>query len=358
MKKRSIMRTRGRGQQGYALLLVMFLLTLLVLMTITVAPSVLTDARREKETEMVWRGKQYVRGIKHYYMKTHRFPTQLEDLTKPKTGMRFMRQAYKDPMNDVDGSWRLIYVGPNGQLIGSLKIRSTGGPGVPASSLASSSSSFGSSSFGGSSSSFGNSSFGGSSSSFGNSSFGGSSSSFGNSSFGGSSSSFGNSSFGRSSFGSGNSSNSMMGSSGFGNNATNPTGQPSANGENPEGTDATSGQVPAGPVETPVIIGGNIIGVGSKVNKKSFRWYDKAKNYREFEFVWDPSKDTAGGVGAPGQLGPGLGTPIGGQNGLSPVSSGFGQNQNQNTSPTSPNQQPSNPPEGGPPLQAPPQNQN
>lgn len=348
MKNRSFMRTRGRGQQGYALLIVMFLLTLLVLMTITVAPSVLTDGRREKETEMVWRGKQYVRGIKHYYMKTHRFPVDLEDLTKPKTGIRFLRQAYKDPMNDVDGSWRLIYVGPNGQLIGSLKNRNTGGPGlgVPVSSMAASSSS-----------SFGNSSFGGSSSSFGNSSFGGSSSSFGNSSFGGSSSSFGNSSFGRSSFGSGNSQNSTMGSSGFGNNATNPIGQPSANGENPEGTDAASGQEPAGPVDTPVIIGGNIIGVGSKVNKKSFRWYDKAKNYREFEFVWDPSKDTAGGVGAPGQLGPGLGTPIGGQNGLSPVSSGFGQNQNQNPPPTSPNQQPNNPPEGGPPLQAPP-NQN
>src|SRR5271157_5846325 len=339
-------RARNLGQRGYALLLMMFFLALLVLTTITVAPNVLTDGRREKEKEMVWRGNQYVRGIKRYYMKMHRFPTEIDDLVKPKTGIRFMRQAYKDPMNDVDGSWRLIYVGPNGQLIGSLKIRYTGGPGVPASSLASSSSSFGSSSFGGSSSSFGNSSFGGSSSSF------------GNSSFGGFSSSFGNSSFGRSSFGSGNSSNSMMGSSGFGNNATNPTGQPSANGENPEGTDATSGQVPAGPVETPVIIGGNIIGVGSKVNKKSFRWYDKAKNYREFEFVWDPSKDTAGGVGAPGQMGPGLGTPIGGQNGISPVSSGFGPNQNQNPAPTPPSQPPAGPPEGGPPLQAPPPNQN
>src|SRR3989442_694133 len=51
-----------------------------------------------------------------------RFPTSLEDLTKPKVGsLRFMRQAYKDPMNKEDGSWRLIYVGAAGQLIGSLK---------------------------------------------------------------------------------------------------------------------------------------------------------------------------------------------------------------------------------------------
>jgi len=51
-----------------------------------------------------------------------RFPTSLDDLTKPKLGsLRFMRQAYKDPMNKENGEWRLIYVGAAGQLIGSLK---------------------------------------------------------------------------------------------------------------------------------------------------------------------------------------------------------------------------------------------
>jgi hypothetical protein len=328
-------RARTPGQQGYALLLVMFFLALLVLTTITVAPNVLTDGRREKEKEMVWRGNQYVRGIKRYYMKTHRFPTEIDDLVKPKTGIRFLRQAYKDPMNDVDGSWRLIYVGPNGQLIGSLKNRGPGAPGMSASGFGASpgSSSFGSSSFGGSSS--GQSSFGGSS-------------------FGGGST--GGSAFGGSSFGGGNTSNSTMGSTGFGNSAPNPTGQPdaNANGENPAGTDLMSTPQSIAPAETPVIIGGNIIGVGSKVNKKSFMVYDKAKNYREFEFIWDPSKDMAGGVGGSMQTGPGLGTPAGAPNTTSPFSSGFGQNQNQNPAPTPP----MGPPEGGPPLQAPPPNQN
>src|SRR5208337_4472801 len=148
---------RSLGQRGYALLVVMFLLALLVLTTITVAPNVLTEGRREKEKEMVWRGKQYVRGIRRYYMKMHRFPTEIDDLVKPKTGIRFMRQAYKDPMNEVDGSWRLIYVGPNGQLIGSLKNQVPGGLGAglgtPVSMMPGaqgSASGFGSSSFGGS----------------------------------------------------------------------------------------------------------------------------------------------------------------------------------------------------------------
>jgi len=292
MTKPVIGRARKAGQQGYALLLIMFLLALLVLTTMTVAPNVLTDGRREKEKEMVWRGNQYVRGIKRYYMKTHRFPTEIDDLVKPKTGIRFMRQAYKDPMNDVDGSWRLIYVGPNGQLVGSLKNRGPGAPGMSPLGLGASPAS---------------------------------------PSFPGSS---GGSPFGQST--------SAPGSTGFGNSTTNPSDQP----------DAMSTPQSIAPTEAPVIIGGNIIGVGSKINKMSFLVYDKAKNYRQFEFVWDPSKDMAGGAGGPMQPGTGLGTPVGTPNQSLPFSSGPGQNQNPPTNP------PMGPPEGGPPLQAPPPNQN
>src|SRR5438445_12961896 len=116
-------RTAGkRNEHGYALLVVVFLTTVLLISTVSIAPNVLTEGRREKEKEMIWRGKQYTRGVKLYYRKMGRFPTSLADLTKPKLGsLRFLRQAYKDPMNVQDGSWRLIYVGPAGQLIGSLK---------------------------------------------------------------------------------------------------------------------------------------------------------------------------------------------------------------------------------------------
>jgi hypothetical protein len=70
---------------------------------------------------MVWRGQQYVRAIGLYYRKFGKYPTKVEDLTKQTNGVRFLRQAYTDPMNKDDGSWRFIYVGPNGQLIGSLR---------------------------------------------------------------------------------------------------------------------------------------------------------------------------------------------------------------------------------------------
>ena len=68
----------------------------------------------------MWRGEQYERAIGMYFQKFGRYPTKIDDLTKQTNGVRFLRQAYTDPMNKEDGCWRFIYVGPNGQLIGSL----------------------------------------------------------------------------------------------------------------------------------------------------------------------------------------------------------------------------------------------
>src|SRR5947209_14506041 len=135
------------GERGYVLLLVVFMATALLVLAMMIAPNILTEGKREKEKEMIWRGKQYARGVKMYYRKTGKFPTSMDDLIKPKLGsLRFMRQAYKDPMNAKDGGWRLIYVGPTGQLIGSLKppqtiqmsgLAGAGGalPGTPAAQL-------------------------------------------------------------------------------------------------------------------------------------------------------------------------------------------------------------------------------
>ncbi len=259
-----------RGQAGYALMVIMFLVALMTIAVSTVAVNVITDARREKEEEMIWRGKQYVRGIRLYYTKMHKFPTQLEDLYKPKTGLRFMRQAYKDPMNVADGSWRMIYVGPNGMLIGSLKNRATNASGQATGAFGTA---MGSAP--GSSSMFGSSNGFGSSSSFGSSN---------NSSFGSSNSS----SFGSSGFGSSNNSNGPQQSS-----TPNPNGQP---GSTDDSNSLDPQSLQAANLSDGVIIGGNIIGVGSKINKKSIMWYEKAKNYLQFEFVWDPSVDSLTGA--------------------------------------------------------------
>jgi hypothetical protein len=305
--------SRRRRERGYALLLVIFMGTMLLLLATMAAPNIKTDGQREKEKEMIWRGRQYARGVKLYYRKMGRFPTSIDDLTKPKVGsLRFMRQAYKDPINTQDGSWRLIYVGPAGQLIGSLKPPQTNlqfgqapGMGTPAGSLNGPGIGPGIQTQPGTSSPFGQI-------------------------------------------------GTLMGTqtsgaaTGPGTSTTSPQNPPGTTGT-PVSADQGAGVDPNAPIptgDTPTIMGGNIIGVGSKINKRSVIVYDKAKNYRLFEFIWDPSKDSFG-IGQPGmQTGTGLGQPIGQPIGQPVGQNPFGQQPGQN--PPTPPQNPQNPPQQQP----------
>jgi hypothetical protein len=304
MRNRKIKIT-GRSQNGFAMLMVIFLTTLMLISVMAAAPYIRTVRQREKEEEMIWRGKQYVRGIKLYYRKMGRFPTSVDDLTKPKLGsIRFMRQAYKDPMNKEDGSWRMIYVSPAGQLIGSLKPQQTvqilGLPGTPAGTNAQQTTSFGASGFGQSSTAqpF-------------------------------------------SQRGRRGATQSSSGAQDATSNAANtPSDAVSADTGIPAG--GASGLVNA---DSPVI-GGNIIGVGSKINRRSVIVYDKAKNYRLFEFVWNPSKDAANAINQQ------IGAPKQNPQGTGQGGTGFGFGQ-QNNAPGNP---PTNPPTDTVPT--PPPNQN
>jgi hypothetical protein len=230
MKKPGTHRVK-KSPNGYALLLVVFFVALLVLGAAAAAPNLVTQGRREKEKELVWRGNQYVRGIRLYYQKTHRLPTQLEDLYKPTTGFRFMRKAYKDPINGEDGSWRLISVGPDGRLVGSLRPQS-------------------------------------------NAFFFGAQAPTG---FAGALSPNTTSSISQNS----------PNSSGTPAQTPNPPADPKP--QSLDSPDATPTPPPNAPPPSNGPTGGNsvIVGVGSKINKRSIRWLDGGKNYLQYEFVWD-----------------------------------------------------------------------
>lgn len=113
-------RLRNR-QGGFA-----YMLALIVMMTMIAATGVIleqgaTQARRNREAEMIWRGNQYKRAIRLYYHKTGKYPQRIDDLTKGLPQLHFLRQEYKDPTNKNDGSWRFIYVNAAGSIIGSTK---------------------------------------------------------------------------------------------------------------------------------------------------------------------------------------------------------------------------------------------
>jgi type II secretory pathway pseudopilin PulG len=214
-----------RKQAGYSLLMVVFMVATILIMAAASAPNILTQGRREREEETVWRGEQYQRAIGLYFRKFGRYPTKIEDLTKQTNGVRFLRKAYKDPMNTQDGSWRFIYVGPNGQLIGSLRHTSLlqgllTAPPVP----------------------------------------------------------------GASPFGAVSQPAPPPGAAAFG------AGQPNS----------ALGAPPGAPAPNPLesqpqplegaTIGGNIIGVGSKVKQSSLRIYEGGDTYEQWEFIWNPNQ--------------------------------------------------------------------
>lgn len=250
-------------ERGYALLTVMFLAAAMVLLTMMAALNVATQSRRAQEDELAWRGNQYVRAIRLYYRKNGRFPQTIEDLTKHDVGtVRFIRKAYKDPMNKVDGSWRLIYVTPSGQLIGSVMHQALGQGGAA----------------------------------------GALSSLFGGQPAGTAPGVAGASPQGQSA---------PAGTPGMGVASSTPGATPAAAGSpaSPGSTDATTGEQNG---VTGPVFGGNLIGVASKIKKPSLRVYQQGVTYFQWEFIWDPTKTAAPGTtpvglqvpGTPGQQTP------------------------------------------------------
>jgi hypothetical protein len=108
-------------QSGYAFLMALFMLLIFSAATVTILTNLATEGRRIREQETIWRGEQYMRAIRLYYHKTGHYPQTIDDLTKGVPGVHFLRQAYKDPMNKKDGTWRFIYVNGSGQITGSVR---------------------------------------------------------------------------------------------------------------------------------------------------------------------------------------------------------------------------------------------
>jgi hypothetical protein len=116
-------RSCSRGpESGFAYLLAMMMVMALIIMSAVAAEKGIAQARRQREQLAIWRGEQYVRAIRMYYKKTQHYPQTIDDLKKGAVNIHFLRpEAYKNPMNKEDGSWRFIYVNPTGQLIGSVR---------------------------------------------------------------------------------------------------------------------------------------------------------------------------------------------------------------------------------------------
>lgn len=222
-------KTRRRGgESGYTLLLVVFFAAVMIIAASVAVPNLITQARRRKEAELIWRGNQYARAIGLYYRKTGHYPRSIRQLAKGVNGVHFLRHRYKDPMNtNGGGSWRVIYLGPGGQLIGSLRWKTlaqyeAAQLGLPMPK--------------------------------------------------------GKSGKKKKKSGKGFSLGGQSTGDAFGGN----------------GFSQSNGRI----IDEGQMMGGNLIGVASKVNAKSIKHYMGADNYRDWEFIWNPLQGKRMGISA------------------------------------------------------------
>jgi type II secretory pathway pseudopilin PulG len=109
MRRMKPSRSRS-SESGYVLLAVMLAFTLILIALSVEAPRIAQQIKRDKEEELVHRGKDYATAIKRYVHKNGgRFPVSLEQL-EDTNHIRFLRKKYKDPMTG-EADWRLVHFG-------------------------------------------------------------------------------------------------------------------------------------------------------------------------------------------------------------------------------------------------------
>jgi len=91
------------------LMVLVFMMALMMLAVISVAPRVAQQVKRDREVEMIHRGAQYARAIKRFYRKYGRYPTTIEQLENT-NNVRYLRKRYADPMVQ-DGKWKFLHPG-------------------------------------------------------------------------------------------------------------------------------------------------------------------------------------------------------------------------------------------------------
>jgi type II secretory pathway pseudopilin PulG len=99
------------SEEGYVLLIAIFLMALLVISLAIAAPQVAKSIQRDRDLETYHRGLQYRRAVQLYYRRFHAYPPNADALVKTNE-IRFLRKKYVDPITGkVD--WKPILFGQN-----------------------------------------------------------------------------------------------------------------------------------------------------------------------------------------------------------------------------------------------------
>ncbi len=106
-------------KEGYILIILMVAVFIMAIGFLIATPIWKTQIQREKEEELIFRGKQYAEAVRLFQIKyPGSFPKSFEELLEEKC----LRKMFKDPMTE-HGEWDVIvpYGGASGQREGTTQ---------------------------------------------------------------------------------------------------------------------------------------------------------------------------------------------------------------------------------------------
>ena len=105
-------RIQNSGEGGYTLAIFVMVIAIMAIMMAAAVEIVSFQAQREKEAELIFRGQQYVEGIRHYQQKYGRYPMRMKELWE--ADPKVLRQKWTDPITG-DEKWGVIFKGQEGR---------------------------------------------------------------------------------------------------------------------------------------------------------------------------------------------------------------------------------------------------
>ena len=113
-----------RGSRGYTLVALVMGMTIMAILIAAVLPLASTEAQRDKEDELIFRGFQYAEGIRGFRRRYGRYPNTLKEMfeTRPRT----LRKLWKDPITN-SANWGLVSLTTGAPLPGTTSPPPPGG---------------------------------------------------------------------------------------------------------------------------------------------------------------------------------------------------------------------------------------
>lgn len=108
----SLQVTHRRGEQGYALIGLLAMMSIMALLLVTAVPNMRMQAQRSLEEEAIWRGEQVAEAIRLYTHARNTLPTSIDQLLEgipvgTKKVQILRPVAARDPLSST-GEWKLI----------------------------------------------------------------------------------------------------------------------------------------------------------------------------------------------------------------------------------------------------------